>query len=160
LDDLISRLRDELALTRVIILPTGQLRPDDEPPFGPLVEAQFPVVAYDIEEAVQCLALRRSTACVLHAMKVMRQGLVAVEHLLNTSKLTDLPWSQMILAIMGLAGDHHDLIETLVRVRRSWRAPSLLPADKYTEEEAEAVLEAVGAFMRAVAGRLDSTAEE
>jgi len=156
LDDLITRLRDELALTRVIVLPSAQLRPNDEPPFGPLVELHFPEVAYDIEEATQCLALRRSTAAVLHAMKVMRHGLRAVERLLSTPRLTELSWSNLVAAVLAVAGDQHDLVETLVRVRRAWRAPGLMPADKYTEEEAEAVLVAVGAFMRSLAARVDA----
>jgi hypothetical protein len=146
-------------LTRVIVLASAQLRPDDEPPFGPLVELHFPEAGYDIEEATQCLALRRSTAAVLHAMKVMRHGLLAVERLLSIPNLTGLSWVHLITAVLGVAGDQHDLVETLVRVRRAWRAPGLMPADKYTEEEAEAVLLAVGAFMRSLAARVDAIAK-
>jgi len=156
LDDLITRLRDELALTRVVVLSSALLPPDDEPPFGPLVELHFPEVTYDVEEAVQCLALRRSTAAVLHAMKVMRHGLQVIERLLSTPRLTDLSWAQLIGAVLSVAGDQHELVETLVRVRRAWRAPGLLPADKYTEEEAEAVLVAVAAFMKSLAARADA----
>jgi hypothetical protein len=89
-------------------------------------------------------------------MKVVRQGLLAVERLLATPRLVDLSWAQLILAVLGVTGDNHALVETLARVRRTWRAPGLMPADKYTEEEAEAVLEAVGAFMRLVASRLEA----
>jgi hypothetical protein len=89
-------------------------------------------------------------------MKVMRHGLQVIERLLSTPRLTDLSWAQLIGAVLSVAGDQHELVETLVRVRRAWRAPGLLPADKYTEEEAEAVLVAVAAFMKSLAARVDA----
>jgi hypothetical protein len=108
---------------------------------------------------VYCLALRRPTAAVLHAMKVMRHGLEGVAQLLGTAKLTELTWARMIATVRAAAGHQEDLIETLVRVRRTWRGPGLLPADKYTEAEAEAVLDAVAAFMRALAARFEAPGE-
>jgi hypothetical protein len=159
LDDLVTRLRDELALTRIVLLPSAQTVLDGDPPFGPMVEVRFPSAAYDIEEAVHCLALRRTTAAVLHAMKVMRHGLHGVEHLLKTPPLTDLTWARMIVAVRAAAGDRHELVELLDRVRRAWRRSGLMPADKYTEEEAETVLEAVAAFMRTLAACFDASGE-
>jgi len=159
LADVLARLRDELALTRNITLANMAGGPDGEPPFGSLVELHFPIAMYDIEEAVYCLALRRPTAAVLHAMKVMRHGLDGVAQLLATPKLTELTWTRIIATVRAAAGHQEDLIETLARVRRSWRGPGLLPADKYTEAEAEAVLDAVAAFMRALAARFDAPGE-
>jgi hypothetical protein len=159
LDDLAARLRDELALTRIVTLSSTGFAPDGEPPFGPLVEQHFPSAAYDIEEAVRCLALRRSTASVSHAAKVMRFGLRSLEHLLSLPNLTALSWARMLTAVRGMAGDDRDLAEALTRVRRAWRAPGLTPAGRYSEEEAEAVLAAVAAFMRLVAARLDAADE-
>jgi len=154
-----ARLRDELALTRNVTLPNMTGPPDGEPPFGPLVELHFPAAIYDIEEAVYCLALRRPTAAVLHAMKVMRHGLDGVAQLLGTPPLTELTWSRAIAAVRAAAGHQEDLIEALARVRRSWRGAGLLPADKYTEAEAEAVLDAVATFMRALAARFEGSGE-
>jgi len=159
LGEIQARLRDELALTRNVTLPNLADPPDGEPPFGPLVEQHFPAATYDIEEAVYCLALRRPTAAVLHAMKVMRRGLDGLAQLLAAPTLTDLTWARVIATVRAAAGHQEDLIETLVRVRRAWRAAGLLPADKYTEAEAEAVLDAVAAFMRALAGRLEASGE-
>lgn len=156
LEELAARLRDELALTRNIALPDFPGARDGAPPFGPLVELHFPAATYDIEEATRCLALRRPTAAVLHAMKVMRHGLEGLEHLLSTPKLTELTWSRLIAAVRAAAGHQRDLVEALVRVRRAWRGPGLMPADKYTEEEAAAVLDAVAVFMRALAARFDA----
>jgi hypothetical protein len=159
LAEVLARLRDELALIRNITLANMAGGLEGEPPFGSLVELQFPGAMYDIEEAVYCLALRRPTAAVLHAMKVMRHGLEGVAQLLGTPKMTELTWTRMIATVRAAAGHQEDLIETLARVRRSWRGPGLLPADKYTEAEAEAVLDAVAAFMRALAARLDAPGE-
>lgn len=154
-----ARLHDELALTRNVTLPNLSGPADGEPPFGPLVELHFPAALYDIEEAVYCLALRRPTAAVLHAMKVMRHGLDGVARLLGVPKLTDMTWTQVIAAVRSAAGHQEDLVETLQPVRRAWRAPGLLPADKYTEAEAEAVLDAVATFMRALASRFEAAGE-
>ena len=159
LAEVLARLRDELALTRNITLANMAGGPDGEPPFGALVELHFPGAMYDIEEAAYCLALRRPTAAVLHAMKVMRHGLEAAAQLLGTPRLTELTWSRVIATVRAAAGHQEDLIETLARVRRSWRGPGLLPADKYTEAEAEAVLDAVAAFMRALAARFEAPGE-
>jgi len=41
-------------------------------------------------------------------------------------------------------------LETLGAVRRRWRAARLVLADKYTEEEAEQIFQAVCGFMRAL----------
>ena len=157
LEDLVSRLRDELALTRIVLLPAAP-RAAEDPPFGGRVEIRFPSAAYDIEEAVHCLALRRTTAAVLHAMKVMRHGLEAVSRLLNTPALTALSWTRLIAAVRDAGGDR-DLIDSLSRVRRLWLGPDLMPVGKYTEEEAEAVLEAVAGFMRALAASFDARGE-
>ena len=159
LDELVTRIRDELALTRIVNLPSVPFRPDGEPPFGPLVEIHFPAAAFDIEEAVQCLALRRATAAVLHAAKVMHCGLLAVEALPSASDLTSLSWARLIETVRSGSADR-DLAEALIRVRRAWRAPGMTPAAKYTEEESASVLEAVEAFMRLVAARMDEGENE
>jgi hypothetical protein len=159
LTELAARLRDELALTRNITLPASPAPSGEEPPFGPLVEIHFPAATYDIEEAIHCLALRRPTAAVLHATQIMRRGLDGLARLLSTPRLTDLPWSRSIATVRATAGHQQDLVDALVGVRRAWRAPGLPPADKYTEEEAAAVLDAVAAFMRALAARFDAVGE-
>jgi hypothetical protein len=159
LDDLVTRLRDELAASRIVTLPSVAVTSDGEPPFGALVEQHFPAAAYDIEEAVRCLALRRSTAAAQHAAKVLRAGVSGIERLLARPRLTGLSWARLIAAVRGGTGEYGDLVEALIRVRRAWRAPGLAPADKYTEEEAEAVLAAVEGLMRLLAARLDAAGD-
>jgi HEPN domain-containing protein len=145
-----------MALTLVVLLPPGHRPADADPSFGPLVEQHFPAAAYDIEEMAHCLALRRSTAAVLHAMQAMRHGLLGLERLLSTAGLPDLSWTRLIAIVRDARGDFNDVVVALGRVRRAWRAPGLPPAAKYTEEEAETVLAAVEALMRAVAARLEA----
>jgi hypothetical protein len=157
--ELVTRLHDELALTRVILLPAGDGGQTDTALFGALVEQHFPAASYDIEEMAQCLNLRRPTATVLHAMQAMRHALAGLERLVVTPKLADLAWARIVEIVREAAGGEDELAGALVRVHRVWRAPGLLPAAKYTEEEAEAVMAAVRAFMRLLAARLAASGE-
>jgi hypothetical protein len=158
LDESVALLQEELALTRIAVLSSAQSAYEADSPFGPSIEIHFPAATYDIEEAIHCLALRRSTACVLHAMQVMRHGLARLESILAIPNLADLPWTRLIAAVRDVAA-HRDLASALVSVRHAWHAPGLLPAAKYTEEEAEAVLTAVAEFMRLLADRFDTVDE-
>jgi hypothetical protein len=157
--ELVARIRDELAMSRIVTLPAASGPDNGEPPFGMLVEIHFPAAAFDIEEAVHCLALRRSTAAMLHAMKVLRHGLRGLQRLLSAPDLTEFNWARLITTVRGMAGEHPDLVEALVQVRRAWRAPGLSPADKYTEEEAEIAMKAVAGFMRVLAETLEARGE-
>jgi hypothetical protein len=156
LDAFAARLREELMLTRIVTSPITRGLFDGDSPFGLLVETHFPAAVFDIEEAVRCLGLRRATAAVLHAMKVTRHGIEGLERLLSTPKLSDFPWLRLIATVRAAAGHHEDLVEALVQLHHAWRAPDLMPADKYTEEEAAAVLNALATFMCALAARFDA----
>jgi len=157
--DLAARLNDELALTRVIVLPSGEGVGSDSAPFGALVELHLPAAAYDIEEMAHCLTLRRSTAAVLHAMQAMRHALAALERLVVTPRLADLTWTRVVEIVREAGGGEDELADALARVHRAWRTPGLLPAAKYTEEEAEAVIAAVRDFTRQLAARLAASGE-
>ena len=159
LEELVIRLRDELALIRIILLPAIGGNAPGEAPFGGAVEVRFPAAAYDIEEAVHCLAMRRTTASVMHAEKVLRRGLAVLERVLSLPPLGSLSWAALILAVHEADAGRQDMVVALNRARRAWRGRGLTPADKYTEEEAEAVLEAVASFMRALAARCDKPGE-
>ena len=47
-------------------------------PFGDEVHAHFPSASHDIKEAGKCLALDRNTACVMHLMRAVEVGLMAL----------------------------------------------------------------------------------
>lgn len=149
LEELAARLSDELELTRVVLLPLAPTSPEEESPFGPEVELYVPAAAYDIEEAVRCLALRRATASVLHAMNAMRHG---VECLLSAPKVTDLAWPRLIEAVSSAAPP--EVTAALIQVRRVLRGRGLAAVGKYTEEEAETILAATEGFMRVLAACL------
>jgi hypothetical protein len=149
-----ARLPDELAAIRLVTLAPLQWRHLVDPaPFGTAVESAFPEAGYDIEEAALCLAFRRPSAAAFHCMRIVECGLVA----LGASLRTELPnedrrWTRIISLLRGAAdGDRTRALAALDQVRRCWRGARLVPAEKYTEAEAERLFRAVGAFMREVA---------
>lgn len=154
-----ATMLDELAQIRVVPLRSGEWRRlGAAAPFGAAVEARFPGCAYDIEEAVHCLAFRRPSAAVFHCMKVVERGLAAAGRRLELAGFpgTVRGWGA-ILATMRSAcpADLQPVVAQLQRIRQRWHGPGLDPADKYTEAEAEQVLQSVDAFMRALAERCD-----
>jgi hypothetical protein len=149
-------LRQELAAIRCIVIPpprSGWLEPD-EAPFGLEVAADFPSTGYDIEEASTCLALRRPTASVFHCMRVLENGIsICARRAKVVDPLTapERDWQTILRRLHGGAdAGAGAALEALDTVRRRWRAPRLVLADKYTEEEAEQIFRAVCGFMRAL----------
>src|SRR5262249_37665302 len=80
LASLYMRIRDELDLLHCFALTAESKSYFDEaaPQWGEKVAASFPSASYDISEAGKCLALRRSTACVMHLMRVLEVGLAVM----------------------------------------------------------------------------------
>ncbi len=145
-----ARLPDELAAIWLVTLAPPQWRRLIDPvPFGTAVEIAFPEAGYDIEEAALCLAFRRPTAAAFHCMRIAECGLAR----LGASLGVDLPgedrhWMRIMALLRGAAGaDQAELLSALEQVRRCWRGARLVPAEKYTEAEAERLFRAVGAFM-------------
>jgi hypothetical protein len=149
-------LRQELAAIRCIVVPpprAGLLEPD-EAPFGLEVAADFQSTGYDIEEASTCLALRRPTASVFHCMRVLESGIsICARRAKVADPLTgaERDWQTILRRLQGGADTSVGAaFEALGAVRRRWRAARLVLADKYTEEEAEQIFQAVCGFMRAL----------
>jgi hypothetical protein len=156
-----DRLRHELALIRSVTIapPRARLLHPNEPPFGAAVAVAFPSATYDIEEASVCLAFRRPTAAAFHCMKIIERGIGAfARHVRADDPVAagERNW-QKILRVLREAPDTGlgDLRAALELTRRRWRSATLVPADKYTEEEAEQIFQAVGGFMRALAAHCD-----
>ena len=131
----------------------------DPPPaaFGPEVEARFPTVAYDIDEAARCLALRRATAAVFHCLGVLEQGLRAHARwrgVLDPPAQAGQRW-QSILGDLRNHGCDNEIFAAVDAVRRAWRGATLQVGPKYTEEEAERIVRLVEVFMRCLAARCD-----
>ncbi len=150
-------LRRELGLIRSVAIapPRSFFLHRDEPPFGKDVAVCFPAVSYDIEETSVCLAFRRSTAAVFHCMKILEHGIGAFARsagLADQVAAGERNWRAILQPLRGVADNKfHGARDALEFIYVRWRGPTLLPAEKYTEEEAELIFQAVGRFMRALA---------
>jgi hypothetical protein len=154
-----DRLRHELAVIRSISIapPRARFLHRDEP-LGAEVAANFPSAGYDIEEASVCLAFRRPTAAVFHCMKILERGIGAFARCAGLADPLEAGARHWLAILRHLREAEHgfeDVREALELVRRRWGGAILRPADKYTEEEAELIFQAVGGFIRALAVRCD-----
>jgi hypothetical protein len=155
LGEIEARMMDELALVRVAtVAPSWPLASGDGA-FGAVVQEHFPEAAFHLDEAGRCLALRRPTAAILHAMQVVRIALAA-QPLVSGNAGQPQTWQQVIGSARAIAGQSIALTEAVDRLRRQWQGPDLLSVGKSTEEEAEAVLDAVAAFLLALAAEDDA----
>ena len=140
------------------------------PLFGEQVDDAFPSARHDIAEAGCCLALRRSTACVLHLMRALEPGLASlaaaleVDHA-NTnwqtiidrmeSKITsrnkgtnDEKWKNEDKPFFAEAATH------FLMIKNAWRNHAMHGKDKYADEEAKKIYESVKSFMHHLSKRL------
>lgn len=127
--------------------------------FGNDVFDSFPSANDDIYEAGTCLALERSTACVMHLMRVLECGLAALANAVGVKKQND--WGKYIKEIGeeldrravtsgARSADEQFYAETAAnfdRLRRAYRNPTMHPDKTYSQERAEEILVAVKSFM-------------
>ena len=151
-----QRLAEELALIGVATFAPGSGAYAQEAPFGPEVDSAFPDAAYHIEEACRCLSMQRATAAAMHATRIVQLGLRAMADLIGITtpwepNRGEQNWIQLMTALRHEASGQEALIESLDQVRRRWRSRTLIPADKYTIDEAQALIDAVAGFMRTLA---------
>jgi HEPN domain-containing protein len=128
---------------------------NDDPPFGRIVDDVFPTASEEIWEAANCLALSRPTACVFHLMRAME---LAVQRLANRLDITKVEreWGKLLSDISkaiepmpkGAARDEWSAAHShLYHVKQAWRNDTMHPKKTYTDDQAEAVFEAVKSFM-------------
>jgi hypothetical protein len=128
----------------------------------------------DAEEAGKCLAYDRGTACVFHLMRIMECGLRALGLSLNDPALdpkTNPTWEKILGRCdkelqkpLNERADEWKLDEAfyssatanLRAVKDAWRNPTLHVERDYAPEDAQDVWNAVGAFMRHLAKKLDA----
>lgn len=127
--------------------------------FGDEVFDRFSSANDDIFEAGACLAFERSTACVMHLMKVLEVGLAALAQELGADKQND--WGSYIREIgkkldarakgaKARSGDEQFFAEagaSFDRMKRAWRNPTMHPDRSYSQQRAEEILLAVKSFM-------------
>ena len=128
---------------------------DDSSPFGAGVDDAFPKAAEEISEAAKCLALQRHTACVFHLMRAMELAVARLAEAIGTGKPTDKEWGK-ILSDIGQAiealpkGSERDRWSEshshLYHVKQAWRNDTMHPKKTYSEEQSQAVFDAVRSF--------------
>lgn len=164
-----ERLADELASKAVYLIPVGtHLEKGDG--FGEAVAEAFPSATYDIIEAGKCLMFSRSTACVMHLMRVMELGLTAMASQLGVDASTD-NWNTLLNRIEaeirsrttethGSAWKEIDepfYAEAATHFRfakNGWRNHVMHARSKYTPEEADDIYRSVKGLMRHLSKRL------
>jgi hypothetical protein len=138
------------------------------------LDGKFTVIYRDAEEAGKCLAYDRGTACVFHLMRIMECGLRSLGRSLNDSTLdpkTNPSWEKILGRCdremqkpLSERSDEWKQDESfysgatanLRAVKDAWRNPTLHVERDYAPEDAQDVWNAVGAFMRHLAKKLDA----
>ena len=128
----------------------------DDPPFVADVDDAFPKAAEEISKAAKCLALQRNTACVFHLMRAMELAVARLADAIGTGKPTDKEWGK-ILSGIGQAiealpkGSERDRWSEshshLYHVKQAWRNDTMHPKKTYSEEQSQAVFDAVRSFL-------------
>ena len=165
-----GNIEKELSLKRFFLLPSERVRSYDEPTFGTDADNSFPSSSFDTSEACKCFALRRSTACVFHLMRVLEIGLgVFAGRFGVPSDHTN--WHNIIegieKAVRGMGSDpsrpadwkdqqefFSQAASAFMFIKDAWRNYTAHARGKYTEEEAETILINVRGFMQKLATRL------
>ena len=133
--------------------------------FGEKVFAVFPSATDDIAEAGTCLALERSTACVMHLMRATEVALRALALSVGVGKQND--WGtyirelykeleKQVKAAGAQTADHQFYAEATAQidnVKRAWRNPSMHVDKSYSQPRAEEILLATKSLMSHLAAR-------
>jgi hypothetical protein len=134
--------------------------------FGDQVISAFPSAIDDIGEAVTCLALERSTACVMHLMRVLEVGLKVLAKTVNVTLQND--WGAHIREIdrelasrMKAAGKHTadeafyaEASAQFGHVKTAWRNSTMHVEKSYSQPRAEEIMLAVKSFMSHLATKI------
>ena len=129
----------------------------------------FPSTVSEIEEAGNCLALSRPTACVFHLMRALEPCLCVLSRELSVVKHSP-TWHAYLSAFPDAikanfpaknAADgemrefYSGVTERLTWIKDGWRNPTMHSIEAtYTESQAVDIYNAVGAFMRHLATKL------
>jgi hypothetical protein len=99
IQDVRSRLADELGLIKVLVLDGAQAKfyETGESSFAGEVIAKFPSISYEIDEAAKCLALDRSTASAFHSIRSLEAAIRSMSRCLgiaDPTKGADRSWGR------------------------------------------------------------------
>lgn len=143
----------------------AKLLTKDNSPFGVVVAEKYPMADYDIQEAARCLALQRSTACVMHLMRVLEIGLQSLATELGVPSQDN--WNTVLNQIdrtipeitakrftaeeeqwFSEVGSHFRLL------KNGFRNHAMHVRVNYNDEQAENIFIHTKAFMQQLATRL------
>jgi hypothetical protein len=159
-------LQDELTNRTVFYVPAKQATSWWAGPrlLGEMVEAKFPNLNGDIDEAGKCMAMTRHTAAVFHLMRVLEAGVREFGNKLGVANTDERTWQPILndintaIARMEKNAPERvvlaELATLLFAVKLAWRNEVMHPKATYTEEEAENILAATKAFMGKLAAAL------
>jgi hypothetical protein len=175
LEQLYWRVQDEMSKILVMRIPKDRSEFFEQiQAFGPEVAASFPSASYDVEEAGNCYATDRNTACVFHAMRVLEIGLRVLANDLNVVFPTPIElqnWNTIIEKIESTIRDqekqlpkgtqksekmqfYSEAAKEFRYFKDAWRNHVAHSREKYGETEALRVLSHVRDFMQHLATRL------
>ncbi len=168
---LLNSIRVELQSRLFLYVPNQSAAFYREPLAGwQNVQDAFPSAIYDVEEAAKCFGLRRSTASVFHAMRVLERGLgvLAGEFKVPFEHKT---WNEVIEQIEAAIRQikkqknkppdwkadeqfYSEAAAQFMHFKNAWRNYTAHGHFKYTEDEAEAIFRHARDFMVHIAKRL------
>jgi hypothetical protein len=169
-----ERIEDEMSLGLFFHVPKDRAPfYENSARFGVQVAANFVSAAFDVEEAGNCFATGRNTACVMHLMRSLEVALdaiglgVGVPNAVVEAKNS---WETLLKKIDSqiIANDKSgdatwlpkrqffvDAHAHLFAVKNAWRNPSMHLEKKYDDREAERIYNAVSDFMEHLSTHLD-----
>jgi hypothetical protein len=138
------------------------------------VNDRFPDAVYDIQEAANCKALSRPTACVFHLMRVLEVGLNALATDVGIPWPSRNDWQDVINAIEGKVKEiekgsgtlptnwrekrqfYADSATQFTHFKDGWRNYAMHFHAIYDEAKADIIYRSVQDFMRVLATRLST----
>jgi hypothetical protein len=169
-----NTLRRELQTVKVFTLDSSEAAfyAPKGPLFGADVAANFPSIAYDINECGKCYALGRSTASVFHAIRCLEAAIRAIYRCLGLPdpiRGVDRNWGMILKKVneemdikwpksSRIGGDgkrFEGFVAALTSMQNPYRNATMHLDEKYTEGEAKYIFEMVGGLMKSVALRMD-----
>lgn len=168
IESLHGRINDELRVRTVLIVPCDRenFYKPKEPLCGTNAAVRFPKLVEDMEEAGNCYALGRSTACVFHLARVMEVALRELGAAIGATIGDKESWSKIltdrfepkIIALPETTSDEKARKKeiqmarsNLHAVRIAWRNDTVHPKETYTPDEAKDLIGNVITFVRHLA---------
>lgn len=174
MDDVESRLRDELEMVHLFVLgPSMATYLLDGPDLcGPVITNHYPSVLFEMEEAAKCLALLRPTASVFHSMRSLEVAVRALARFLavpDPTKPRERNWGVILDAIKaGMEAKYpgptmphsekakvENLYASLDAIRNPWRNATMHVENIYQPHEAEHILKCVNMLLLTMAQTFD-----